>query len=188
MPSNKIILGFIGPLASGKGTLAKYLNEKYGCNAYRFSSMLRDVLKRLYVEPTRSNLQKVSQVLRENFGQDLMSKIIAEDVKNDANDLVVVDGVRRPTDITYLETNPAFHLVYVTADPHLRWERLVKRNENPGDDKKTFVEFSKDEQAEAEARIEALGKKTPLAITNDSTFDELYARLETILTKIKNES
>lgn len=185
---SKIILGFIGPLASGKGTLAKYLGEKYGCATYRFSSMLRDVLQRLYVEPTRANLQKVSQILRENFGQDLMSKVIAEDVKNDTTDLVVVDGVRRPTDITYLETNPAFHLVYITADPRWRWERLVKRNENPGDDKKTFTEFSKDEQAEAETHIEALGKQAPYTINNNGRFDELYAQLENILTKIKNES
>jgi len=184
----KIILGFIGPLASGKGTLAKYLGEKYHCRTYSFSTMLRDVLKRLYVESTRSNLQKISQVLRENFSQDIMSKVIAADVKNDTNDLVVVDGVRRPTDITYLETNPAFHLVYITADQRWRWERLVKRNENPGDDKKTFADFARDQEAEAETQIQTLGEQAPYAINNNGTFEELYAQVEKILTKIKNDS
>ena len=32
----KIILGFVGDLASGKGTICKYLNEKYSANTYRF--------------------------------------------------------------------------------------------------------------------------------------------------------
>ncbi|MFA6490899.1 MAG: AAA family ATPase, partial [Candidatus Magasanikbacteria bacterium] len=137
MPNNKIVLGFVGDLASGKGTICKYLLEKYGTNSYRFSTMLRDVLKRLYVENSRENLQNLSTVLRTNFGQDLMSRVIAEDVKNDSKEIVAVEGIRRPTDITYLEKNPGFNLIYITADPQTRWERLVKRNENPGDDKKT---------------------------------------------------
>lgn len=182
----KIILGFIGPLASGKGTLAKYLNKKYGCNTYRFSTMLRAVLKRLYLEPTRSNLQKISQILRENFGQDLMSKVIAEDVDKDANDLVVVDGVRRPTDITYLKKDPHFHLVYLTADPKLRWERLVKRHENPGDDVKTFANFCRDETAESEQLIEGLGTKAQFTIDNNGSLVKLYRQLEKILTTIKH--
>ena len=185
MPKEKIILGFVGDLASGKGTICKYLSEKYGTNAYRFSTMLRDVLKRLYVENTRENLQNLSTMLRTNFGQDLMSRVIAEDVKNDPKEIVAVEGIRRPTDITYLQKNPGFHLIYITADPKIRWERLVKRNENPGDDKKTFEDFLKDEQAEADRLIKELGKSAEYTITNDGNLEEFYGQMEAILKKIK---
>ncbi|MEK7625108.1 MAG: AAA family ATPase, partial [Patescibacteria group bacterium] len=67
---SKIILGFVGDLASGKGTICKYLKEKYGTESYRFSTMLRDILKRVYLENSRENLQRLSTVMRENFGQD----------------------------------------------------------------------------------------------------------------------
>lgn len=181
---NKVVLGFVGDLAAGKGTICKYLAEKYGTTSYRFSTMLRDVLNRLYVENNRDNLQRLSTVLRENFGQDLMSKVIAEDVKNDKNVIVAVEGIRRPTDITYLEKNPGFHLIYLTADPKLRWERLVNRNENPGDDKKTFEEFLKDEQAEADRLIKELGSKAEYTIYNNGTFEQFYNEMEEVLKKI----
>lgn len=180
----KVILGFVGDLAAGKGTLAKYLQEKYGCNTYRFSTMLRDILDRIYVEKSRENLQELSTFLRAKFGQDVMSKVIAKDVENDTKDLVIVDGIRRPTDITYLRQIPGFHLVYITADPKLRWERLVRRNENPGDDTKTFEEFLKDEQAEADQLIKELGKQAEFTIVNDDSIKELYQKVENILEKI----
>lgn len=179
--SNKIILGFVGDLAAGKGTLAAYLKEKHGCNVYKFSTMLRDVLKRLYIDHTRENLQELSRLLREQFGQDLMSKVIAHDVSNDPNHLVVVDGIRRPTDITYLQQISGFHLIYVTADSKIRWERLVKRNENPGDDQKTYEEFLKDEQAEADHLIKELGTQAEDTINNDGPIEALYASMDALL-------
>ncbi len=186
MKSNKIILGFVGDLASGKGTICKYLHEKYGMSTYRFSTMLRDVLDRMYVEKSRENLQIISRLLRENFGQDVMSQVIAEDVTRDQHDLVAVEGIRRPTDITYLEKKEGFHLIYITADPDIRWERLVKRNENPGDNKKTFEAFLQDEQAEADRLIKELGSKSQYTITNNGSLEEFYRQMEKILDTIRH--
>ncbi|MBU0546296.1 AAA family ATPase [Patescibacteria group bacterium] len=185
MKNNKIILGFVGDLASGKGTVAKYLVKKYKINAYRFSTMLRDILRRIYIEDTRQDMQKLSTFLRENYGQDVMSKVIAKDVENDPNDLVVVEGIRRPSDITYLKEDPNFHLIYITADSKIRWERLVIRNENPGDDKKSYDDFLKDEQAEADKLIKELGKTAEYAINNNDGFEDFYTQIEEIVKKIK---
>jgi dephospho-CoA kinase len=182
----KIILGFVGDLAGGKGTICKYLAEKYGTPSYRFSTMLRDMLDRIYVDKSRENLQELSTFLREHFGQDVMSRVIAEDVARDTHEIIAVEGVRRPTDITYLQKNPGFHLIYITADTKLRHERLVKRNENPGDDKKTFEEFLQDEQAEADRMIKELGEKAEFKIENNGTFEEFYSQMENILEQIKH--
>ncbi len=188
MTNNKIIFGFIGDLAAGKGTICKYLKEKYGTNAYRFSTMLRDIVRRIYVEESRENLQKLSTFLRENYGQDVMSRVIAKDVENDSNPIVAVEGIRRPTDITYLKEMRGFHLIYITASPQIRWQRLVKRNENKGDADKTFEDFSKDEQAEADSLIKGLAKNAEYTINNDGDFEELYKQMEKIIEKIKNEN
>ena len=185
MPTNKIILGFVGDLASGKGTICQYLKEKYNVNSYRFSTMLRDILDRIYVEKTRENLQDLSTFLRGRYGQDIMSKVIVKDVLQDKNDLVVVDGIRRPTDITYLQELPGFHLIYVTADPKLRWQRMVLRQENPDDAGKTFDQFLKDEQAEADMLIKELGKKAKYTLVNNGSVEEFYVGMEAILTQIR---
>ena len=184
MQTNKIILGFVGDLASGKGTVCKYLNEKYGVNSYRFSTMLRDVLNRIYVEQNRENLQDLSTFLRQRYGQDIMSKVIVKDVLNDKNNIVAVEGIRRPTDITYLRELSGFHLIYITAEAKIRWQRMVSRKENADDANKTFEQFLKDEQAEADALIKELGKKAEFTITNDDAMEEFYSKMEGVLKKI----
>lgn len=181
----KLIFGFVGDLASGKGTVAKYINEKYNTNTYRFSTMLRDVLNRIYVENSRENLQNLSTFLRENYGQDVMSRVIAKDVLNDPNELVVVEGIRRPTDIIYLKELDGFHLIYITADPKIRFERMLKRNENEGDAEKSFAEFLKDEEAEADKMIKELGKTAEIIINNDGDFENLYTQIENIIKSYK---
>lgn len=181
----KIIFGLVGELAAGKGTFATYVQKKYPCNIYKFSTMLRDVLDRIYVEKNRENLQDISTFLRQRFGQDVMSKVIAKDVEKDAGEIVIVDGIRRPTDITYLKEIPGFHLVYITGESKLRYERLVKRNENPGDDKKTYKEFLKDEQSEADQLIGQLGKQAEFTIVNNGTKEEFFAEVENMIQKLK---
>lgn len=176
----------MGDLAAGKGTICKYLKDKYGVNSYRFSTMLRDILDRIYVEKNRENLQDLSTFLRGRYGQDIMSKVIVKDVLNDKNDIVAVEGIRRPTDITYLQELSGFNLIYITADPKLRWQRMVLRGENPDDATKTFDQFLKDEQAEADMLIKELGAKAEYTLINNGTTDEFYHKMESVLNKIKN--
>ena len=180
----KIILGFVGDLAAGKGTICKYLEENYATPNYRFSTMLRDMLNRIYVDKSRENLQQLSTFLRAQFGQDVMSRVIAEDVARDTREIIAVEGVRRPTDITFLEKNPGWHLIYITADQNMRFERLVKRNENPGDDQKTFAQFLKDETSEADGMIKELGGKAEFIIENNGTLEEFYEAMEAVLKTI----
>ncbi len=186
MQTNKVIIGLVGDLAAGKGTAAKYLEATYGATTYRFSTMLRDMVKRIYVPETRENLQNLSTHLRELFGQDVMSRVIAEDVARDSNNLIIVEGIRRPSDIEYLKKIVGFHLVYITGDVQTRWERMVKRNENTGDSNKTLEEFQKDEQAEADRMIKELGKTAKKKIENNGTFQEFYHILDNLITSYGN--
>ena len=90
----KIIFGLVGPLAGGKDTVKKYLADKYKSENCRFSTILRDILKRIDVPIEREKLQQLSTILRQNFGEDVLAKVIATDVTNMKSDIVVVDGVR----------------------------------------------------------------------------------------------
>lgn len=185
---NKIILGFVGDLASGKGTICQHLKNKYNVNSYRFSTMLRDILTRIYVDNSRENLQDLSTFLRGRYGQDIMSKVIAKDVQNDQNEIVAVEGIRRPTDITYLQELNGFHLIYITADPKIRWQRMVLRQENADDANKTFEQFLKDEQAEADMLIKDLGKQATYTIVNNGTIEQFYNEMKLVLDKIKSNN
>ncbi len=179
----KIILGFAGEIASGKGTAAKYLVDKYGSGYFRFSTILRDVLKRLHLEESRENAQKLSTLLRQNFSEDILSKAISEDVLSDRHDIIAVDGVRRLSDIKYLKDLPGFRLVYIEADIEKRFERIVKRGENVDDKNKTFEEFVKDNNRETETQIRGMKNDADFAVDNNGAIAELYGKIDGIVEK-----
>lgn len=185
MKSSKIILGLVGDLAAGKSTVSKYLKEKYKINSYLYSAALRDILRRIHIEESRENMQKLSTLLRENFDEQLLGKVIAADVQNDPNQIVIADGIRRPSDIVQLEKLPGWNLIYITADPEIRWQRQTKRNQNSGDAEKTFEQFTQDEESDVEKPIKELGKQARYTLTNNSTQEEFIEQIEKMLEKIK---
>lgn len=184
MPTNKLIFGIVGGLASGKTTLAEYLSETYNCNTYRYSTMLRDILDRIYVDQSRHHLQQLSTFLRTTYGQDVMSKVIAKDVERDEKDIVVVEGIRRPTDITYLRELPGFHLIFVDAKQQTRYERIIARGENTDDAFKTFEAFQEDEKAEADKLIAEIAKEAQFTIDNNGTKESFFTQADAILNNI----
>ena len=182
---SKIILGFAGLMASGKDVSKKYLMEKYGANSYRFSTMLRDILNRLYLPINRENMQNLSTDIRTRFGADTMSRVIAEDVKNDNNDIVVVEGIRRLADISVLKDFPNFYLISIEADSRLRYDRMIKRNENIGDAEKSYEEFMADHKKEAETQTPIVMETAKFKIDNSGTLDDLYKQIDKIIFTIR---
>ena len=177
----KIILGFTGLISSGKGTAAKYLKEKYKADTFRFSTMLRDVLDRLYLPQSRENFQIISPILREAYGQDLMAKVIAEDVKKSNYNLIAIDGMRRPADIEYLKDIPGFKMIAIEVDEKTRFERLLKRGENTDDATKTFEQFKKEHKAETEIHIPDLMKQADITIDNNGNLEDFYKQLDKLI-------
>jgi len=173
------IIGFAGEMVSGKTAAAEYVIEKYGATSYRFSTILRDVAKRLHLEESRSNLATLSTTLRQQFGQDLLAKVVAEDVKKSDASIIVIDGVRRLEDIKYLAELPEFALLYIDASFDTRYERITKRRENADDATKTQDAFKEDNNAEAEKEIPELKNHARVSIDNEGTMQEFYEKLDT---------
>ena len=177
----KLILGITGEMVSGKGTVAKHVVDAYQGASHRFSTILRDILDRVYVEQSRENLQNLSATLRKTFGEDVLAKSITHDVENDLHDIVVIDGIRRLPDIKYLKELPHFKLVYIEADMRVKYERLVKRGENSDDNTKTFEDFQKDHDGEAETQIRDLKNYANHTIENNESFSDLYKQIDEII-------
>ena len=178
---SKIIIGLTGEMSSGKGTGAKYIVEKYNASSYRFSTMLRDVVSRLYIEQTRENISKMSTILRQNFGEDLFAKVMAEDVKKDDNKVIVIDGIRRMADIEYLKMIPEFKFVYIDTDVKKCYERIIKRGENTDDNNKTFEEFLEEHKLETETQIKDLKQHADEVIDNNEDYKHLHGQIDKII-------
>lgn len=179
---SKKIIGLTGPIASGKGTVKKYIEEKYGGKDCRFSTALRDIANRIGVETNRTNLQTVSEMLRKYFGQNILAKIISNDVKGLDSDIIVIDGVRRLADIEYLKDIPGFVLVKIDASPEIRYERMKKRNENKGDDQKTFEEFLADHtRSDSDSEVPIVMSHASKALDNNGDLQNLYRQIDELL-------
>jgi dephospho-CoA kinase len=182
---NKIIIGIVGENASGKTTVTEYLKNKYGAVCFRFSDMLGDILARLYLAPTRANFQKLSTVLRQNFSEDIMSQIIAEDVKKSDAQFIITEGVRRPTDVSYLKDAPGFHLIAITADEATRFERVKSRHEKSDDANKTWEQFKHESTQESEQKIREIADQAEVKIDNNGSIELLYQQLDALVTKFR---
>jgi len=181
MTNKKIIIGLIGKICAGKGTIVKYLEQKHGAASYRFSTMLRNLLARLYLPVSRENMQNMSTAIRQFFGEDIMAKVIAEDVKKDISNIIVVDGVRRVPDIKYLKEISGFKLVGILGDPETRYKRLLARKENAGDEAKTYEDFLADHKKEADSQVPIVMAQADLEIDNNGSLEDLYRQVDQII-------
>lgn len=179
----KKIIGLAGEIGSGKSTVAGYIVKKYNGSYYRFSEMLRDVLKRIYLPNSRENMNTLSTTLRQSFGEDIFSKVIAEDVKKDDREIIAIDGIRRLDDIQHLKEINGFVFLYIEVDLEKRFERIKKRGENPDDLTKSMEEFKKEDVAEPEMQIKDLKQYADFVIDNDRTMEELYQKIDGIINK-----
>jgi dephospho-CoA kinase len=185
--NKKIIIGLVGEISSGKGTAAAYLSEKYQAETLKFSTVLRDILKRLYLDISRQNLQTLSPLLREGFGQDVLARVINEDASHLQADLIVVDGIRRFADIAHLKNNPDFFLVSVDAPIETRYDRIIKRGENSDEKGKTFTEFLEDHKAETEVEIPALSHSAAYRLDNSLGLIELQKNIDGLLNELRKK-
>lgn len=184
-----IIIGLIGQMASGKSTATSYIEKKYQAACYRFSDIMRDLLQRLHLPSSRDNLIQISIRLREEFGNDLFAKAMALDIKDsNGQNYIVVEGIRREDDIVYLKDLPNFHLVGITGDIEIRYQRLTSRTENSDDQEKTFRDFVADHERETEKSIIPLMDKVEYLIDNNRTIEDLYNEIDSIIEKIKTKN
>ncbi len=180
----KIIIGLVGQLAGGKEVAKKYISQKYNSKDCRFSTPLRDVVRRLDIPESRENLQKLSTILRGGFGEDILAKVISFDASKLDSDIVIVDGVRRMADIKYLKDLSNFYLIIVDADPQIRYERMKIRNENVGDKDKTFEQFMADHNNEADKDIPFVMSQAKISIENNGSLEEFYNKIDKVIKEL----
>lgn len=180
----KIVIGIVGEISSGKDTVADYFITKRGATKISFSGMLRDILSRLFLPINRKSMVELSEILREKFGQNFLSKVVAEEIKQSPNKLICLPNIRRHEDLKYLKEIPGFILIHVLADPKICYERLIKRSENADDQSKTWEEFQQDAQLPTEVTIREVAKSADYQINNNGTLEELHRQVDEIISNL----
>ena len=180
-----MIIGFVGQAGSGKGTAAHLLQEKYGAAVFTFSDILSDILNRLFLPSNRENLINMSITLRQGFGQNILAKAMSRQIESAKEEMVVVDGIRRLDDIEDLKTKTNFHLIEIMVDPKMRFERLKKRNQKPGEAEMTWEDFQAVGQKETEVTIAKVAEQAEIKLNNEGEIKDLGKQLEELINRFK---
>ena len=176
----KLVIGLVGEKGGGKGKFTELIKEwakivtcKFPTvKSTRFSDVLNDILKILSVSPSRENLQKLVLNLKNAYGPDILTNAVHNRVLNEESDIVILDGIRWPTDEQMLRKFPNNILVYITADAKIRYERTKIRGEKAGESEASFEQFQKEEQVETEIFIPQIGSRADIKIRNNGTIEE----------------
>lgn len=180
----KIIIAFVGEIASGKGLAADYLISKTGAGYYRFSQILKDLAERLHLPVSRDILIRMSEIMREHFGEDVLAKVMAKDVEENPSSIIIVDGVRRLADIEYLKQLDGFHLIHITAPIETRYERVKNRGEKAEENNLTFEQFQKDALRSTEQSIKEVAQHATRTIANDGTIEQFHQQLDSLIKEL----
>jgi len=181
-----MIIGLTGFYCSGKDTVAEYLVKEKGFVHYSLSDILREELRRRKLKPTRDNLIKIGNHLREKFGYSILAKKILEKCTENRN--YVISSIRHPAEIEELKKRNDFYLVNVKAPAKLRFKRMLERKREG--DVKTFKDFLKYEKIESQKngsgqQLEMCKKLAFKTINNSGSKKDLYSKVDNLLEKLQ---
>lgn len=183
------IIGLVGEKGSGKDTFAKFLQEisEKSVSHIRFSDLLKQTLKLWDLPQTRANLQKLAQVL-EDFGTGTVAHGLEKQIRETDAEIIILDGIRWKPDVELLEKFSQHLLVYITAEPKLRFKRLKTRGEKTGERNMTFEQFEQEEQAPNELLIPEIGSKAVTKITNNGSLEDFREEVKVFVSTRLNYS
>jgi len=173
MKKDTILIGLVGEIGSGKGSLIEILKKiipKKQITVIKFSDVLADVLNVLAMKKTRNNLQKMAIAIDDMFGKGTFNNAVKQRVLNTKADIIIADGMRWPADEKMIRDLNGF-MFYITASQKLRYDRTTKRGEKVGENETTFEEFKKQELMKNETYIKEIGSRADYKIINEGSLE-----------------
>ncbi len=182
--SLKYIIALVGMPGTGKSQAALFFQNK-NIPIVRFGDLTDETLKEKGLPSTPENERIVREQLRKELGMAayaIYAKPKIEEASK-ANAIVVLDGLYSWEEYAFLKKYfPNLLLIHIFARPEHRYERLAIRKIRP---------LNHQEAIQRDIfEIENLNKAGPIAmanyvIFNESTVEDLYKKLEELLTKLQ---
>jgi len=179
MKSRTQLLGLTGTNGAGKGAAADFFQNN-GFSFFSLSDVIREELKGDGLEPSRDNLIKKGNDLRQEFGPDILARRVLERVA----DKSVIDSIRNPEEIRFLRARENFVLLAIDAPAKLRFERVSKRGRmESASTLEEFIEKEAEEKTQNRKgqQLHICLEMADWTIINDSSLESFHAKLEKFL-------
>jgi dephospho-CoA kinase len=176
----RLIVGITGRIGSGKTTVGRYLESRYGFQYLRYSKILAEW--RAKDPESKARLQEVGWEVMAGGMQAELNRRLTARILPDAD--VAVDGLRDPLDYKTLNNSfpGSFRLLYIDILPRLRYERLNQRGKYAD-----FNSFDAADSHPVEQQIDSLRANAALVIRNEGSLDDLYAAVDKAIHSFQKE-
>jgi dephospho-CoA kinase len=186
-----MIIGLTGTYASGKDTVAEYLEKTMNFEHFSLSDELRRELEKRGIPPLREKLIEVGTELRQREGNSTLAKRALMNFKPGRN--YVVTSIRHPAEIEELKKHGDFFMANVDAPAELRFRRIQNRRRRG--DPETLEKLLEMEKLESQTSGsgqqlgECMKKADYTLVNDDGSLEGLYSRIESMVLKfLKNKN
>ncbi len=180
------IIGITGTLGAGKGAVVDYLKQK-GFGHFSVREFLFEEIRRRGLEPNRDNTNLVGEDLRSKHSASYIIECLFDQAQKSGKNCII-ESVRAMGEVAFLKKQKNFTLIAVDADPHVRYDRALKRKSAL--DHVSFEKFLADEQREmysndpARMSLSDCIKAADFVIINEGSKEELHKKVEEVLEKM----
>ena len=184
-----MIIGITGFNASGKSTVAEYLEKKKNFKYFSGNKILSKECERRGLSNDRENLRRVANELRKELGDNALI-IKAKELYDFNTENIVIESIRNVREINELRKEKDFYLLGMNANLEIRYKRAKERNR----DKEVvsfekFIESEKEELDSNNRNSQNLIETYMLIdfeIINDSDLKNLEEKVDIMLKTIQN--
>ena len=179
MSAKEKIIGLTGTNGSGKGEAAEFF-KGHGFAYLSLSDLIREELRQKGQEISRDNLIKMGNHLRKTFGADILARRTMELVRGKT----IIDSIRNPKEVEYLQKQKAFTLLAVDAPPEVRYNRVMDRGRDESvQTLEEFIAKEKEEMTESDKgqQLQKCMQMADYLVLNDGTLEEFHRKLEAFL-------
>ncbi|PIN85746.1 MAG: hypothetical protein COV47_00420 [Candidatus Diapherotrites archaeon CG11_big_fil_rev_8_21_14_0_20_37_9] len=164
-----------GLARSGKDAAANHLVEKYGFTKYTFSEVLKELLDKEGIEPTKENMNILGDTLRFEMGMDAIAKILAGTIQE--KEKLVLVGPRSIEEVDYFRKKfPDLKIVKITAEKDNRFQR---KSVDDAQEREAF--FERDENDFEKKGLKRVLETADYEVKNNETLEKLKANIDLLM-------
>lgn len=167
------LIGLSGTNGSGKDTVAEFLRDEHGFYVASATDMLEAELRKLGQPTDRTHKRKLGNQWRREQGLGVIVERAVEAAKAAGFDKLVVGSLRNPGEADLVHALGG-KVIWVDADPKIRYARISRGNRGRVEDDKTYEDFLRDEAIEmneqgdqASLSMAAVKQKSDMLLIND---------------------
>ncbi len=188
--SNNIrLIGLSGTNGAGKDSAGDLLQRKFGYTFVSVSDFLREEASRRDLPHERKFLSQISREWRSKLGEGALVLKVIEGMDATQPNPLVISSIRAKGEVETLHEHGGV-VLWIDADPRLRYERITRNSRGRTEDNKTFEEFLNEEKIEMEGLPGSQGlcmqdvkNSSDFIIDNSNSMAELEEGLKKVLSK-----